>query len=169
MHKGGRPRLVILWQRVVITASLFISVGCTDQVGPATTRATSTTATTDPGMPDRPVAIATSSWDPRNNDFSMGGEFRGWLVKDAGNCPLLTTSTGESLAVVWPSGYTAAIRRDGSLGVYAPGSVLVARTGRRVTFGGGLGNAPEPQAPCIDRNADGVAYVQEDLTASAGS
>jgi hypothetical protein len=90
------------------------------------------------------VAIATSSWKP--GDASLLMPFGGTLGINEENC-LHLRGGGGPVDIIWPAGYTAEQRADGTVVVKRPDGQVVAATGQSFEASGGGAPAPS-NMPC---------------------
>lgn len=79
--------------------------------------------------------LLVSSWRPGQE---VGGEqIAGVLEADDEGCPVLATAD-ETLAVVWPAGYSARVSAGGTLTVYDPDAKPVVREEQEIRATGAL-------------------------------
>ena len=122
---------------------------------------------TTPGMespaPTAPagaqVDLPVSDWSAQSGSH-FGLSLTGTLVPD-GQCIRLRVDDGSSVTPVWPAGHTAYRGTDGVIAVFDDQGREVARTGQRIDYVGGYGDAPYPNA-CTE-SGDGTFLVQEEV------
>lgn len=105
------------------------------------------------------VELPVSDWSAQSGSH-FGLSLTGTLVQD-GECIRLQVDDGSSVTPVWPAGHTAYQGNNGVITVFDDQGREVARTGQRIEYIGGYGDAPYPNA-CTE-SGDGTFLVQEDI------
>lgn len=110
------------------------------------------------------VALPTSTW--KDGDGARAAQAGGTLAIDANGCLGLTgTGNGARLTpLLWPAGYVAEMTGD-SLVVKSATGEVVARTGERLTVGGGLAGHPVAESsmsPAISGCGTAEAWAIQD-------
>lgn len=105
------------------------------------------------------VELPVSDWSAQSGSH-FGLSLTGTLVQD-GKCIRLQVDDGSSVTPVWPAGHTAYEDPEGVITVFDDQGREVARTGQRIDYIGGYGDAPYPNA-CTE-SGDGTFLVQEDI------
>lgn len=89
----------------------------------------------EPSPDSSGITLNTSSWD---GGYGMEAVVGGIVRVDADGCVYLDGfRPGVVSNVVWPAGYTATRRADGTVTISNPGGVVVAATGHRLRASGG--------------------------------
>jgi hypothetical protein len=102
------------------------------------------------------------SWKPGQEAGS--DPIAGVLEQDDAGCPVLTTA-GESLAVVWPAGYSARVSPGGTLTVFDPADEAVVRADQELRATGTVaaaGDLPIAGKPCAPTDGQ-VAEIQSEV------
>jgi hypothetical protein len=85
------------------------------------------------------ITLNTSTWSPDDeNAHWMQAGIGGSVRVDANGCVYWGGDRPEwGQNVVWPAGYTASRATDGTVTIFNPDGVIVAKTGHRLRVGGG--------------------------------
>ena len=89
------------------------------------------------------IEIANSTWRP--GDPALAALCSGVLAINDEDC-LYLIGRNTATDLLWPADYTAERLADGAAVVKRPNGTIAARTGDRLTFGGGMVNEP-PDMP----------------------
>lgn len=150
-----------------VTLSLSACAGHSDPCGRAEGRgaallACSMPAGSNPG--GTPIPLSTSSWKP--GDDKMMIAIRGRIALSEGDCVYLEGSDGSKSNVIWPAGYSAELRRDGTLTLRNPAGEAVGHEGTQVSVaGGGISMHEGGKAPDVACKVGGgvFLYVNDQL------
>lgn len=106
------------------------------------------------------VALSTSEWRP--GDGGMEALIQGRVAVTRDGCVHMGSGK-ERVDVVWPADYTASRERDGSVAIYDPHGVVVAKTGHVFEAGGGYQHADDKLMVCRAGLGREAAFVTSEL------
>jgi hypothetical protein len=90
----------------------------------------------------------------------MASLIEGTLTSDSKGCLVV-----DDVVIVWPKGYTARTPAQGTIEVLDPAGTVVARTGVKISAGGGR-SMVGASGPCVEaRDSDSVFQVNTELPA----
>jgi hypothetical protein len=90
----------------------------------------------------------------------MASQIEGTLTSDSKGCLVV-----DEAVLVWPKGYTARTPSPGTVEVLNQDGTVVARTGAKISAGGGRSEVGA-SGPCVDeRDSNSVFQVNDELPA----
>lgn len=90
----------------------------------------------------------------------MASLIEGTLTSDSKGCLVVS-----DVLLIWPKGYTARTPSQGTVEVLSPDGTVVARTGAKISAGGGRSTVGA-SGPCVEaRDSDSVFQVNAELPA----
>lgn len=127
---------------------------------PAGSAAPSASAESSRSSNEVSVPLSTSDWRP--GDAGMAALIRGRLAVTPDGCVHMGRGT-ERVDVVWPADYTASRELAGSVAIYDPNGVMVAKTGHEVEASGGYLPADDELLVCRAGGRHEAAFVNSAL------